>query len=154
LSSAAKFHSATTVIALLFGFHVCSALPIPTKHANRFASATAQVIPQSTGWYTVAQAASGAKRYRNTCAGCHGAQLQGGMGPALVGRQFWIAYGGKKLSTLWSTVHTEMPMAAPGSVSSKNSINIMAFLLQKNGVPSGTVPLDDSVDLSKVLPAK
>jgi hypothetical protein len=47
-----------------------------------------------------------------------------------------------------------MPMMAPGSVSAKNSIDIMAFLLQKNGVPSGTVPLDDTVDLSKVLPSK
>ena len=75
-------------------------------------------------------------------------------GPALVGKQFWLTYGGKKLSTLWSAVHTEMPMMAPGSVSAKDSINIMAFLLQKNGVPSGTVPLDDTVDLSKVLPSK
>jgi len=76
------------------------------------------------------------------------------MAPALSGRQFWTAYGGKKLSTLWSTVHTEMPMTSPGSVSPKDSINIMAFLLQQNGVAAGTVPLDDTVDLSKVLPAK
>lgn len=76
------------------------------------------------------------------------------MGPALVGRQFWTTYGGKKLSTLWSAVHTEMPMMAPGSVSAQNSIDIMAFLLQRNGVPSGTSPLDDTVDLSKVLPEK
>jgi mono/diheme cytochrome c family protein len=154
LSSNANLHSSTVAIALLFGFHICLAVPIPTKQSNYFASAVSMPIPQSTGWYTVAQAAAGAKRYRSTCAGCHGVELQGGMGPALVGKQFWTAYGGKKLSTLWSTVHTEMPMMAPGSVSSKNSINIMAFLLQKNGVSAGTVPLDDSVDLSKVLPAK
>jgi hypothetical protein len=80
--------------------------------------------------------------------------MKGGMGPALVGRNFWTTYGGKKLSTLWSSVHTDMPMSAPGSVSARNSINIMALLLQKNGVPSGTTPLDDTVDLSKVLPAK
>jgi hypothetical protein len=36
----------------------------------------------------------------------------------------------------------------------KNSINIMAFLLQKNGVPAGATPLDDTVDLSKALPSK
>ena len=110
--------------------------------------------PDPIGWYTAAQATSGAKSYQKICASCHGAKLQGGMAPALVGKQFWTAYGGKKLSTLWSTVHTEMPMTSPGSVSPKDSINIMAFLLQKNGVPAGTVPLDDTVDLSKVLPAK
>jgi len=110
--------------------------------------------PDPTGWYTATQATSGAKSYQKSCASCHGAKLQGGMAPALSGRQFWTAYGGKKLSTLWSTVHTEMPMTSPGSVSPKDSINIMAFLLQQNGVAAGTVPLDDTVDLSKVLPAK
>ncbi|HTS58251.1 MAG TPA: c-type cytochrome [Terriglobales bacterium] len=108
----------------------------------------------SAGWYTPEQAAKGAKSYQKACANCHGPKLQGGAGPALVGRQFWQEYGGKKVSTLWSAVHTEMPMSAPGSVSAVNSTNIMAFLLQKNGVPSGTVPLGDTTDLSKVLPSK
>jgi mono/diheme cytochrome c family protein len=114
----------------------------------------AQGAPDSSGWYTTEQAASGAKAYQKTCASCHGAKLEGAMGPALVGKQFWLAYGGKKISTLWSAVHTQMPMMAPGSVSARNSINIMAFLLQKNGLPSGSRPLDDTVDLSKTLPAK
>jgi mono/diheme cytochrome c family protein len=108
----------------------------------------------SAGWYINAQAANGAKAYQKNCASCHGATLQGGMGPALLGKQFWLTYGGKKVSTLWSDVHTQMPMSAPDSVSAKNSTNIMAFLLQKNGVPSGTTPLDDTADLSKVLPTK
>jgi mono/diheme cytochrome c family protein len=116
--------------------------------------ASPQSAPHSAGWYTTAQAANGAKAYQKTCAGCHGAKLQGGMGPALVGRQFWLTYAGKKASTLWSAVHTTMPMSAPGSVAGKNSINIMAFLLQQNGVPAGTTPLDDTADLSKALPAK
>lgn len=113
-----------------------------------------QSAPKATGWYTTAQAASGAKAYQSTCAGCHGAKLQGGIGPALVGRQFWLNYAGKKSSTLWSDVHTTMPMSAPGSVAAKKSVDIMAFLLQKNGVPSGSTPLNDTVDLSKALPAK
>jgi mono/diheme cytochrome c family protein len=116
--------------------------------------ALTQSAPGSAGWYTTSQAANGAKAYQNACASCHGAKLQGGMGPALVGKQFWLSYGGKKVSTLWSEVHTKMPMSAPGSVSAKNSTNIMAFLLQKNGVPAGTTPLDDTVDLSKVLPSR
>jgi mono/diheme cytochrome c family protein len=114
----------------------------------------AQNAPGSSGWYTTAQAANGAKAYQKACASCHGANLQGGMGPALVGRQFWLTYGGKKVSTLWSAVHTEMPMMAPGSVSAKNSIDIMAFLLQKNGVLAGSTPLNDTADLSKALPSK
>jgi mono/diheme cytochrome c family protein len=110
--------------------------------------------PGPDGWYTSPQAAAGAKVYKKSCAGCHGATLQGGMGPVLVGKPFWQAYGGKKVSTLWSSVHTQMPMMAPNSVPAKNSINVMAFLLQKNGVPAGATPLDDTVDLSKALPSK
>jgi len=114
----------------------------------------AQSAPSSSGGYTTAQAANGAKAYQKACASCHGAKLRGGMGPALVGKQFWLTYGGKKVSTLWSDVHTQMPMSAPGSVSAKNSIDIMAFLLQKNGVPAGSTALNDSADLSKALPSK
>jgi polar amino acid transport system substrate-binding protein len=112
-----------------------------------------QSAPSPAGWYTAAQAANGAKAYRKTCASCHGAMLQGGMGPALAGRQFWLNYAGKKVSTLWSAVHTTMPMTAPDSVLARNSINIMAFLLQKNGVPAGSTPLNDTADLSNALPA-
>src|SRR5271155_6256204 len=115
--------------------------------------ASPQSSPASASWYTTGQAANGAKAYQRACASCHGAKLQGAMGPALVGKQFWLTYGGKKVSTLWSAVHTQMPMSAPGSVSAKDSTNIMAFLLQKNGVPAGTTPLDDTADLSKVLPS-
>jgi polar amino acid transport system substrate-binding protein len=118
------------------------------------ASATAQSPSRSPGWYTAAQAASGGKAYQKACSSCHGAKLQGGVGPALVGKQFWLDYGGRKVSTLWSSVHTEMPMSAPGSVSATSSTNIMAFLLQKNGIIAGAAPLDDTADLSKVLPSK
>ena len=106
----------------------------------------------SGGWYTPQQAADGALVYARACSMCHGAGLHGAGGPALVGKPFWQAYGGKKVSTLWSTVHMQMPMSAPGSVSVKDSIDIMAFLLQQNGVASGATPLDDTVDLTKVLP--
>ena len=116
--------------------------------------ASTQSVPKSAGWYTNEQAANGAQAYQKTCATCHGAKLQGGMAPALIGRQFWLTYGGKKISTLWSAVHTQMPMMEPGSVPAKASINIMAFLLKKNGVLSGTIPLDDTTALSKVLPSK
>ena len=132
---------------------VSQALMLGVIFLSLSAFALPQSAPGSAGWYTNAQAANGAKAYQKNCASCHGAKLQGAMAPALVGRQFWLTYAGKKVSTLWSAVHTQMPMSALGSVSAKNSTNIMAFLLQKNGVPSGRTPLDDTADLSKVLPS-
>jgi hypothetical protein len=43
-------------------------------------------------------------------------------------------------------------MSALGSVPVQDSINIMAFLLPQNGVASGATPLDDTVELTNVLP--
>ena len=88
------------------------------------------------------------------CQSCHGATLQGGMGARGCGQAILASLWGQKVSTLWSSVHTQMPMMAPNSVPSKNSVNNMAFLLQKNGVPAGARPLDDMVNLSKALPSK
>jgi len=139
----------------VFAMKKVSRVPRTFMLACTFCLACAFASAQSAaGWYTTAQAASGASAYQKACAGCHGAKLQGSGAPPLVGKQFWLNYGGKKLSTLWSQVHTEMPMSAPDSVSARDSINIMAFLLQKNGVAAGAKPLDDSADLSKVLSQK
>jgi mono/diheme cytochrome c family protein len=147
--------SRALMIAFSFALPFCAFTLTGQNYAAIWSDPAATgAMPPTSGWYTSAQAVRGAKSYKKACASCHGANLQGGMAPALVGKQFWTSYGGKKLSTLWSNVHPEMPMAAPGSVSPEDSINTMAFLLQKNGVPSGTKPLDDTVDLSKVLPEK
>jgi mono/diheme cytochrome c family protein len=50
--------------------------------------ALAQRAPASAGWYTNAQAASGAKAYQTGCSSWHGAKLQGNMGPTLIGKGF------------------------------------------------------------------
>ncbi|MFY9739719.1 MAG: hypothetical protein WAK11_11795, partial [Candidatus Cybelea sp.] len=67
------------------------------------------------GWYSTEQAGQGATPFGQKCALCHGAKLQGGAGPALVGNQFFLRYRGKPLSALWSTIHTEMPLTAPAT---------------------------------------
>jgi hypothetical protein len=46
----------------------------------------------SEGWYSVEQAAQGAALFKQKCAVCRGANLQGGAGPSLVGNQFFLRY--------------------------------------------------------------
>jgi cytochrome c-type protein NapC len=133
------------------GVITADAVECLTRHAG-VGHVDAGANPSSGGWYTPQQAADGALVYARACSMCHGAGLHGAGGPALVGQPFWHAYGGQRVSTLWSAVHTQMPMSAPGSVPVQDSINIMAFLLQQNGVASGATPLDDTVDLTNVLP--
>ena len=61
-----------------------------------FVAATAAVLqaqaPERTVWqgaYTAEQAARGEGQFAQHCMVCHGAQMEGGEGPALVGDRFW-----------------------------------------------------------------
>ena len=105
------------------------------------------------GWYTAPQAAAGAKLFSQKCAVCHGAQLQGGAGPTLVGRQFFLRYGGRPLSQLWFNVHTRMPLNAPSSLPNPDSLAIIAFILKSNGFPEGNSPIVGHYDTSRIIPA-
>jgi len=107
----------------------------------------------SEGWYTSAQAARGAKLFAQHCAVCHGAKLQGGAGPTLVGKQFFLRYGGKPLSQLWFNVHTQMPLNAPSSLPNPDSLAIIAFILKANGFPEGASPIVGHYDTSRIIPS-
>jgi mono/diheme cytochrome c family protein len=114
-------------------------------------------VPQEkfgSGWYTEAQAAKGAAPYAQSCASCHGATLGGGTGPALVGAAFWQKWGGKSLAKIWDQAHAQMPLNAPASQPADVSLDILAYLLSKNGVPAGKTALTDSTDLSRLLPSR
>jgi PQQ-dependent dehydrogenase (methanol/ethanol family) len=108
----------------------------------------------SGDWYSADQAAQGAALFKEKCAVCHGAKLQGGAGPTLVGNQFFLRFRGKPLSTLWSTIHTEMPLNAPGTLSVPQSLALVAFILQQNGFPAGSSPIVGQYDVSRIIPAR
>jgi alcohol dehydrogenase (cytochrome c) len=85
--------------------------------------------PASTGSapYTAQQVAAGARAYAQSCASCHGAQLQGVSAPALTGEG--IARGKVTLSQLRSIATTQMPLTAPGSLKPEQYASIIAYLL-------------------------
>ena len=103
-------------------------------------------------WYSSDQAAQGKTLFAQKCALCHGANLQGGAGPPLAGSQFFLRYRGKPLSALWSTVHTEMPLNAPGTLSSQQSLALVAYILEKNGFPAGASPIVGHYDITRIIP--
>jgi glucose dehydrogenase/mono/diheme cytochrome c family protein len=119
-------------------------------------AASTRSIAGSTGnqgWYSSEQAAQGATLFKQKCAVCHGATLGGGAGPALSGNQFFLRYRGKPLSAMWSTVHVDMPLNAPGTLSTAQSLAIVAFILQKNGFPAGPSPIVGHYDTLRIIPA-
>lgn len=96
------------------------------------------------GHYTSAQADNGKQVYSAQCAGCHGARLQGGAGPALKGQKFQSSVEFGKMSTaqLFDFISKHMPKNSPGSLSRDQYLSVMAYLLEQNGFAAGDSALD------------
>ena len=98
------------------------------------------------GVYTDAQADRGKGQYGQHCAVCHGAALEGnGESPPLVG-QFIPDWAGTTLADLYDKIETTMPLNAPGTLRPAIAADILAYLLQANGFPTGTNELTTAHD--------
>ena len=94
------------------------------------------------GVYTVDQARRGAEAYERSCAECHGADLGGGdMAPSLAGVEFVYNWHGFSARDLFERLRVSMPPAQPNSVSRQEKADILAFILEVNGMPAGDTEL-------------
>jgi mono/diheme cytochrome c family protein len=91
--------------------------------------------------YTAAQATAGFAKFLGHCAMCHGAKLQGLAGPALKGPNFANAKSNFAVGDIFVIVANNMPASNPGSLPQGDYVDIMAYLLQQNGYPSGSTAL-------------
>jgi mono/diheme cytochrome c family protein len=107
-----------------------------------------------SGWYTVEQAAAGKKLFEDSCSSCHGAKLEGGAGPALSGVTWAQRFGGAKLLTVWGEIKGPMAEYAGRAFTTQQSLDILAYLLQQNGLAAGNQPLADTRQLSDTVPEK
>jgi alcohol dehydrogenase (cytochrome c) len=84
--------------------------------ANSGGGGSAASLPKSTGSapYTAQQVAQGSEVYAQSCALCHGVNLQGLSAPALTGAGFGRSH--LTAAQLRSVVTQSMPLTAPGSL--------------------------------------
>lgn len=103
-------------------------------------SGAAFAASSGTAVYTAAQAKRGASVYAGQCASCHGANLQGNIGPALKGTQFQQMAAAQQLTgkSLLEVISKSMPKTSPGSLSADQYDDVTAHILQQNGYPAGT----------------
>ncbi len=94
---------------------------------------------QPSALYTDAQAQKGIDPYEAKCAMCHGANMEGQSGPTLLGPTFTSHY--ETVGDLMQFVVQNMPKDNPGTLSHEDYVNILAFILLKNGWPSGNEAL-------------
>ncbi len=94
------------------------------------------------GAYTAAQAERGKVAYGTHCVTCHGSDDRGGRAPALSGELFWTHWETKTVEGLFHKIRDTMPRRGgdfdPPPVAEKDKLDIVAHVLQRNGLPAGS----------------
>ena len=118
------------------------------------ASFAAQAAPKAggpsvlDGVYTSAQARRGQEQFEEHCASCHRQDLGGISGPALKGDRFLDQWREFPLDVLVNDMRQQMPLRNPGGLAPGTYVDITAYLLEANGLPSGSGELTQEVAAS------
>lgn len=112
-----RFRSAAFVAVLA----VCGAL------------ATHAFAGEQTLDFTTAQQGEGRAIYEQSCALCHGANLEGVSAPPLIGDTN-LDSDTPRVGELYGTILHDMPRNKPGTLNEAQVTSIMAYLLSRNGM--------------------
>ena len=91
------------------------------------------------GVYTAEQAARGEAVYTRACSSCH--EGQDADGPVLRGKVFLDRWRGDTLEPLYAFIRTNMPGNDPGSLEASAYVDLVAFIVESNGLPAGNKEL-------------
>ena len=103
-----------------------------------------QVRSLTEGVYSAAQAARGQQLYKAQCAACHGRALEGASGPPLTGDGFVSNWSARSLENLVDKIQKTMPFNLPGSLSKRQSTDLVTYVLQSGKFPSGQSELGEA----------
>jgi len=130
------------------GLYVVLSIALGGIVQSRFAMAGPQEASSKrsvwTGVYTDDQARRGEAQYARNCESCHGADLSGNPVqevPSLVYDAFLTQWNNRAVKDLYETVRRSMPRDNPGGLNARAYIDVIAYILQANKIPSGTKEL-------------
>lgn len=93
------------------------------------------------------QAEDGAAAFASNCAACHGANLEGTtLGPILSGNAFLMRWGTQTPQLLLNNIQANMPPGGNESLSEADYLNIVAHILDSNGMDSVSNALTTTTD--------
>jgi len=88
----------------------------------------------STITYSDSQAVRGQQWFESACQHCH--EVKDISSP-----DFKVRWAGRTAFDLFEIISTTMPQADPGTLSRRTYVDIVAYLMQLNGVPAGRTAL-------------
>jgi hypothetical protein len=107
------------------------------------------------GVYTRQQSTRGQIVYDSKCGpGCHQADLMGDLEsctPPLVSEVFLQRWSDRSVADLYNMIADTMPAGAPSSLTSREYLDIVSYILQSNKFPSGNSELPLNDDALKTL---
>ena len=102
----------------------------------------AQDVERKPATYTVEQADAGLDVYRQHCSVCHGDNLDDGpFAPPLRGIEFQARWHFRSLEALFDQTSATMPQDRPGSLTDEEYMELLAFMLQENGISASDAEL-------------
>jgi quinoprotein glucose dehydrogenase len=109
-------------------------VPVPKGPGTPPPKLDPRLTSTMTGVYSPAQAARGEETYFNICVACHPT-------PTYTGQAFQAAWANRPLSELFDVIKTTMPKNDPGTLTSAEVVQMIAYILKLNDVPDGNAEL-------------
>jgi len=104
------------------------------------------------GVYTEEQEQRGFEVYDEECLSCHGPNLEGGeMAPGLADGAFKANWNGLTVGDLYERIRESMPPDDPGRVGRQQVADVLAYILNANGMPAGDKELVRRPEMLKMI---
>ena len=106
------------------------------------AQAAPHQVSIRNGVYTAEEAQRGKAIYQNQCGMCHGDALEGqGQNSPLAGTVFLNNWTGQTVADLFMKTIVMMPAMDPGTLTPKDTAEVIAYILRANKFPAGKTEL-------------
>lgn len=123
---------------LLACLTVAATIGAPVLHAQD----SDAIVTIWKGLYTASQAERGKATFDQSCSRCHNSNLRGSdRGPTLVGDEFLGSWLDGSLEALFSFIRDSMPDGNASTVNDARKADVLAYILQRNGFPTGATEL-------------